>query len=69
MSSIQTQLSKEQKKTVVSQSDIEIKSTNLENVRKQLKEARRLKQATAEVYEKIDGQQMLLVENIKALLK
>ena len=52
LSSIQTQLSKEQKKTVVSQSDIEIKSTNLENVRKQLKEARRLKQATAEVYEK-----------------
>lgn len=52
LSSIQTQLSKEQKKTIVSQSDIEIKSTNLENVRKQLKEARRLKQATAEVYEK-----------------
>lgn len=52
LSSIQTQLSKEQKKTIVSQSDIEIKSTNLENVRRQLKEARRLKQATAEVYEK-----------------
>lgn len=52
LSSIQTQLSKEQKKTKVSQSDIEIKSTNLENVRRQLKEARRLKQATAEVYEK-----------------
>lgn len=52
LSSIQTQLAKEQKKAIVSQSDIEIKSTNLENVRKQLKEARRLKQATAEVYEK-----------------
>lgn len=52
LSSIQAQLSKEQKKTIVSQSDIEIKSTNLENVRRQLKEARRLKQATAEVYEK-----------------
>lgn len=52
LSSIQTQLSEEQKKTIVSQSDIEIKSTNLENVRRQLKEARRLKQATAEVYEK-----------------
>lgn len=52
LSSIQRELSKEQKKTVVSQSDIETKSTNLENVRKQLKEARSLKQATAEVYEK-----------------
>lgn len=52
LSSIQKELSKEQKKTVVSQSDIETKSTNLENVRKQLREAKSLKQATAEVYEK-----------------
>lgn len=52
LSSIQKELSKEQKKTIVSQSDIETKSTNLENIKKQLKEAKSLKQATAEVYEK-----------------
>ncbi len=52
LSNIQKELSKEQKKTVVSQSNIETKSTNLENIKKQLKEAKSLKQATAEVYEK-----------------
>ena len=52
LSNIQKELSKEQKKTVVSQSNIEAKSTNLENIKKQLKEAKSLKQATAEVYEK-----------------
>lgn len=52
LSNIQKELSKEQKKSLTSQSVIETKTTNLENIKKQLKEADKLKQATAEVYEK-----------------
>ena len=52
LSSIQRELSKEQEKTVTSQSIIETKTTNLESVKKQIKEAEKLKQATAEIYEK-----------------
>lgn len=52
LSNIQKELSKEQQKSLTSQSVIETKTTNLENVKKQLKEADKLKQATAEVYEK-----------------
>lgn len=52
LSSIQRELSKEQEKTITSQSVIETKTTNLESVKKQIKEAEKLKQATAEVYEK-----------------
>ena len=52
LSSIQRELSKEQEKTVTSQSVIETKTTNLESVKKQIKEAEKLKQATAEIYEK-----------------
>ena len=52
LSNIQKELSKEQKKSPTSQSVIETKTTNLENIKKQLKEADKLKQATAEVYEK-----------------
>ena len=50
LSSIQEELSREQKKTPTSQSAIEAKTTNLENIKKQLREANRLKQATAEAY-------------------
>lgn len=52
LSNIQKELSKEQKKSLTSQSVIETKTTNLENIKKQLKEADKLKQATAEAYEK-----------------
>ena len=52
LSNIQKELSKEQKKSPTSQSVIETKTTNLENIKKQLKEADKLKQATAEAYEK-----------------
>lgn len=50
LSSIQEELSREQKKSLTSQSAIEAKTTNLENVKKQLREANKLKQATAEAY-------------------
>ena len=50
LSSIQEELSREQKKTLTSQSAIEAKTTNLENIKRQLREANRLKQATAEAY-------------------
>lgn len=52
LSNIQKELSKEQQKSLTSQSVIETKTTNLENIKKQLKEADKLKQAAAEVYEK-----------------
>ena len=52
LSNIQKELSKEQKKSLTSQSVIETKTTNLENIKKQLKEADKLKQATAEAYKK-----------------
>ena len=52
LSNIQKELSKEQKKSLTSQPVIETKTTNLENIKKQLKEADKLKQATAEAYEK-----------------
>ena len=50
LSSIQEELSREQKKSLTSQSAIEAKTTNLENIKKQLREANKLKQATAEAY-------------------
>ena len=50
LTSIQEELSREQKKSLTSQSAIEAKTTNLENVKKQLREANKLKQATAEAY-------------------
>lgn len=49
---IQKELAKEQKKKLVSQLEVETTSTNLENIKKQRKEADNLKKATAEVYEK-----------------
>lgn len=50
LTSIQEELSREQKKSLTSQSAIEAKTTNLENIKKQLREANKLKQATAEAY-------------------
>ena len=52
LTNIQKELAKEQKKKSVSQLEVETTSTNLENIKKQRKEADNLKKATAEVYEK-----------------
>lgn len=52
LTNIQKELAKEQKKKPVSQLEVETTSTNLENIKKQRKEADNLKKATAEVYEK-----------------